>query len=103
MKSLEDIGIPELTSEQTECLCAIAEEAARKHVLYKVSRKNVEVLNVCAEVEGTRPVRLTVDMDVELVASVKGVNVEKLVGDATEAAFSAAGKYLRELRCPSPR
>jgi hypothetical protein len=103
VKSLEDIGIPELTSEQTESLCAIAEEAARKHVLSKVSQKNVEVLNVCAEVEGTRPVRLTVDVDVELAASAKGVNAEKLVDEATEVAFKAAEKYLRELKCPSFR
>jgi len=103
VKSLEDIGIPELTSEQTESLCTIAEEAARKHVLSKVSRKNVEMLNVCAEAEGTKPVRLTVDVDVELAASAKGVNAEKLVDAATEAAFKAAEKYLRELRCPSLR
>ena len=58
---------------------------------------------MCAEVEGTRPVRLTVDVDVELAASAKCVNAEKLVDAAAEAAFKAAEKYLRELKCPSPR
>lgn len=100
---MEDLGIPELTNEQTETLCTVAEEAARKHVLSKVTSKNVETLNVCAEVEGTKPVKLTVDVDIELAPSAKGVNGEKLVDEAVAAAFRTAEKYLRELKCPSTK
>jgi len=32
-----ELGIPELTNEQIEEACATAEDAARKHVLSKVS------------------------------------------------------------------
>jgi len=103
VKALENLGIPELSNEQTEKLCAVAEEAARKHVLSKVSPKNVETLNVCAEAKGTKPVKLTVDVDIELAASAKGVNGEKLVDEAVATAFRAAERYLRELKCPSTR
>jgi hypothetical protein len=34
-----ELGIPELTTEQIEALCANAEDAARKYVLSKVSHK----------------------------------------------------------------
>jgi hypothetical protein len=100
---LEDLGLPELTNEQTETLCAVAEEAARKHVLSKVSSKKVDRLNVCAEVEGSKPVRLTVDVDIELASSAKEVKGERLVDEAVAAAFRAAKKYLRELKCPSTK
>lgn len=100
---MEDLGIPELTSEQTETLCTVAEEAARKYVASKVSKKKLEALDVCAEVEGTKPVRLTVDVSFELVPSAKGVNSEKLVDEAVAVAFRAAEKYLRELKCPSTK
>lgn len=100
---MEDLGIPELTSEQIEALCTLAEEAARKHVLSRVSAKKVEALNVCAEVEGTKPVRLAVDVGVELAPSVEEVKSENLVDEAVAAAFKAAERYLRELRCPSTK
>lgn len=100
---MENLGISELTSEQTETLCTIAEEAARKHILSKVSKKQLETLNVCAEVEGTKPVKLTVGVDIELLPSVKGVSPEKLVNEAVRTAFKAAEKYLRKLKCPSTK
>jgi hypothetical protein len=100
---LETLGIPELTSEQTETLCTTAEEAAKKHILSKVSSKKLETLNVCAEVEGTKPVKLTVDVDIELLPSGKNINAKKLVNEAVKAAFKAAEKYLRELKCPSTK
>ena len=98
---MENLGISELTSEQTETLCTIAEEAARKHILSKVSRKQLETLNVCAEVEGAKPIKLTVDVEVEFLPSAKGVSPEKLVDGAVKTAFKAAEKYMRELKCPS--
>ena len=93
------MGLADLNSEQIEKLCIIAEEAARRHVLSKVPSKKVEVLNISAEAEGTKPLKLTVDVDVILSASVKDIGVKVLCDDAVKRAFSAAEEYLRELKC----
>lgn len=100
---MEELGIPELTDQQIEQLCLIAEETARKHVLSKVSSKKIETLNVCAETEGTRPVRLAVDVEIVLSPTMKDFNVQKLVDEAVKQAFASAKKYLRELACHSKK
>lgn len=100
---MEELGIPELTSEQTEELCAIAEEATRRYVLSKVRGKNVEKLNVVAEVGGIKPIRLTVDVDFALSKSIKNCDAQELANEAVKAGFAAAEKYLRELECRSPK
>jgi hypothetical protein len=100
---VEDFGIPELTNKQIEELCTIAEEAARKHVHSKVSKKSIEALDICAEVEGTKPINLTVDVDVVLSDSMKSFDVKKLTNEAVKEAFKSAEKYLRNLTCHSPK
>ena len=99
---MEELDIPELSSEQTEKLCSTAEEAARKHVLSKISGKKIETLNVCAEVDGSRPVKLTVDVDVALSSQTENVDVQKLADEAVGEAFKSAERYLRELKCRLP-
>jgi hypothetical protein len=98
---VETLGVPELTSEQTEELCSIAEEAARKYVLSRVPSKRVETLSVCAEIEGAKPLNLTIDVDVVLSPSMKDYDVQKLAEKAVRSAFDSAEKYLRELTCNS--
>jgi 3-hydroxy-3-methylglutaryl CoA synthase len=96
---LEDLGIPELTSDQIEELCTIAEEAARKYIHSKLDKKSIETLTVCTEVEGTKPVNLKVDVDIELSPSMESFNVQKLANEAVKEAFRGAEKYLRGLTC----
>jgi hypothetical protein len=98
-----EIGIPELKSEQVEELCSIVEKTARQYVLSKLSPKRIEVLNISVETEGTKPVRLTVDIDVSLSPLMKDFNVQKLVDEAIKEAFTSAEKYLRELKCHSKK
>jgi len=98
VKHVEEVGLPELTSEQIEELCSIAEETARKSVLSKVSQKRLETLNVTAEAEGTKPVSLAIDLDIVLSPTLKDFDVKRLVDEALKAAFAAAEKYLRELK-----
>jgi histone H3/H4 len=100
---VEDSGIPELTSEQIEEVCSIAEEAARKHVHSKVTKKDIETLNIIAEVEGTKPVNLTVDVDLDLSPKMKSFDAQKLADEAVKEAFKSAEKYLRELACHSTK
>lgn len=100
---MEELGIPELSSEQVEELCSIAEKTAREYVLSKVSSKRVEALNVSAETEGTKPVTLVVEVDVSLSPLMKEFDVQKLVDEAVEKAYASAEEYLRELRCRSQK
>lgn len=99
---MEHIGIPELTSEQTKQLCVIVEEAARKYVYSQISKKNIEALNISVELEGTKPVTLTVDVDIDLSPSMENL-AQKLADEAMKEAFSSSEKYLRELACRSQK
>lgn len=98
-----EIGIPELKSEQIEELCSIVEKTARQYIISKVSPKRIEALNISVETEGTKPVRLTVDVDVSLSPLMKKFNVQKLVDEAIKEAFTSAENYLRELKCRSEK
>jgi hypothetical protein len=93
-----DLGIPELTTEQTEFLCQTAEEAAKNSVLSKVSVKDLDKLDIAVEVVGTKPVEVTVEIDLILGKSVKAIDAETLVKDAVREAHKAAEKFLRQLK-----
>lgn len=81
----------------------IAEAAAREHILSKVSSKKIETLNISAEAEGTKPLRLTVDIDIVLSPRTESFNVKRLADEAVKEAFASAEEYLRELTCLSPK
>jgi hypothetical protein len=100
---MENLGLPELTGEQIEDLCLVAEEAARKHILGTVPSKKIETLNISAEAEGTGPLMLKVDVGITLSPSMKSLNVQELVDDAVREAFLSAEKHLRELACRSEK
>ena len=98
MKLVEELEIPELTTEQIETLCSTAEDAARKHVLSEVPSKNVERLNVSVEAEGSKPLNLSIDVDLELAAQGKDVDAKDLADKAIKEALRAAENYLRTLK-----
>jgi hypothetical protein len=97
VKSLVDLGIPELTDEQFEEVTQVAEDAARKLILSKISQKQVDKLNITVEAEGTKPVNFTVEIDLVLLSQSKGVNEKALVDEAVAEAFKAIEAYLRKL------
>ena len=101
MKLLEELGLPELTDEQIEELCWITEEAARKYVYSKVPSKIIETLNIAAEAEGTKPVKLTVDVDITLSSLMKDFDTQELADESLRRAFASAKEYLRRLACHS--
>jgi len=94
---VEELGIPDLTTKQIEMLCATAENAARKHILSKVPAKMVEKLNISVEADGTKPVNLTVEIDLELSPKMKDFDADKLVNEAVEEAHKTSENYLRKL------
>ena len=98
MKRVEELGIPDLTTEQIETLCSTAEDAARKHILSKMSLKMVEKLNISVEVEGTKPVNVTVEVDLALSPKMKDFDANALANDAVKTALEASEIYLRKLK-----
>ena len=100
---LEEIGIPKLTPKQLEKLCEIGEKAAREHVLSKVSSSKISTLNISIDTEGTKPVTISIDVEISLSPLIKDYNVEKLAKEATEKAFASIKEYLSELTCKSTK
>ena len=95
---MEELEIPELTTEQIENLCSTADNAARKHVLSRISSKIVEKLNVIVEAEGSKPINLTIEVDLALAPHVKDVNVKTLADEAAKTALIAGENYLSSLK-----
>ena len=95
---MEELGFPDLTTKQIETLCSTAEDAARKHILSKVPLKMVENLNISVEAEGTKPVNVTVEIDLALSPKMKDFDVDKLVNEAVKEAIEASENYLRKLK-----
>ena len=92
-----EIGLPELTTEQVEALCETAENAARKHIQTKLSSKLVDHLDITVEAQGTKPIDLSVEIDIVLNDKAKGVDVNVLVNGAVEQAHLASETFLRKL------
>ena len=100
---MEEIGIPRLTPEQVEELCEIAERVARKYILSKITLGRISVLNITVDTEGTKPVTVSVDIDLNLSPQMKGYNVKKLADEATQQAFASIEEHLRKIACKSTK
>ncbi len=98
MRLVEELGIPELTTEQVEMLCSTAENAARQYILSKVPSKVVEKMDISVEAEGTKPINLTVEIDLTLSSQANDSDPKALSAEAVEEALKASEKYLRKLR-----
>jgi hypothetical protein len=92
------LGIPELTTEQTELLCSTAEETAKKYILSKISSKAIESLDISVEVEGEKPVNVTIEINLLLTSQAKDIDAESLVKEAVVQAHNATENYLRNLK-----
>ena len=95
---MEELGQPDLTTEQIETLCEIAEKTARKYVLLKVHSKMVERLDISVVAEGTKPLNLTVEIDLVLSPKTTNLNADTLVNEAIKEALQASDNYLRKLK-----
>ena len=93
-----ELGVPDLTTEQTEALCSTGEKAARTYILSKVPLKMVDILNISVEAEGTKPVNLTVEIDLSLSPKMMAFDAEALVNEAIRKALEASEIYLRTLK-----
>ena len=93
---MEELGLPDLTTKQIETLCSTAEDAARSYILSKVPLKMVEKLNISVEAEGTRPLSVTVEIDLVPSSKMKDFNANMLVSEAVKEALAASESYLRK-------
>lgn len=93
-----DLGIPELTTEQIETLCSMAEGAARKLVLSKVSAKMVDRLDIAVEASGSKPVNVNVEINLVLSGQAKDVDAQKLVKEAIREAYKSIENHLRKIK-----
>ena len=93
-----ELGIPELTTEQIELLSQKSEDAARKTVLSKVSNKQIDRLDITVEVDGAKPVNVTVEVNLELSPKAKAVDAQAIAKAAVEAAQGAAENFLKSLK-----
>ena len=84
------------TDEEIEQMCLAAEDAARRHLMSKIPLKRISDLDVMVEAIGDKPLMLSVDVAIELTSG--NEDVDPLVDDATDLAFSAAEAKARELR-----
>jgi hypothetical protein len=98
---VEEIGLPELTPEQQEQLCLLAEKAAREHILSKIASRNIATLNIVVEIEGKKPITVSVETEIQLSHQIKNYDTEQLAKQATYKAIQAIGKYLRQNVCKS--
>lgn len=91
------MGIPNLTSEQIETLCEIAEKTARKHILSKIPIHRVSDIDITIDIEGQKPINVNLDLEITLSLPIKDHDIQKLVNEAKEKAFLAIEEYLREI------
>ena len=83
------------TTDEIERICEAAQDAARNHLLSKVSVKQVSDLDVMVEAVGDKPLVVYVDVAIELTSG--NQDLGPLVDEATDIAFAAAEAKAREL------
>ena len=81
--------------EEIQEMCVAAQEAARNHLLSKISLKRITDIDVTIEAIGDKPLSLSVDVALELETG--NEDMDPVVDEATDIAFLAAEKKAREL------
>ena len=95
---LDELGFPELTAEQIEFLCQTTEDTVRKYILNQVASKDVNQLDIFVEVEGTKPVNVSVEVELVLTKQAEAIDVEALVKHAVETGQTTAENFLRKIQ-----
>jgi hypothetical protein len=94
---LVELGLPELTTTQIETLCEIAENVAREHIQTKLSSKLIDRLDIIVEAQGTKPVDLSVEINLDLNKDAKNIDATVIVQEAVAQAHLASENFLRTL------
>jgi len=95
------IGLPELEDEQVMAVIEAGERAAREYVLSKLPSKKIYDIGICIQVEGVKPLTVTVDVELRVASSAK-VDPDQLARGAAKKAMEAIEAKLRELALARP-
>jgi len=90
------IGLPELEDEQIMAVVEAGEKAARDYVLSRLPAKKVYDMGICIQAEGSKPLTITVDVELRIASSAK-VDPDQLAREAAKKAMEAIEAKLREL------
>jgi hypothetical protein len=101
VKFLGEVGACSLTNEHIEKLCEIAEEVARRYVASRVPKRAILNLSISVELKKSEAVNLEVEVDLALSPLFRKIDVKDLADEAVRAAFDAAERYMRQVKCPS--
>jgi len=83
------------TEDEIEQICVAAEEAARRQLLSILPLKRISDLDLTVEANGDKPLVLNVDIGIDV--TIGDEDLQRLVLNATNAAFEAAETKVREL------
>ena len=100
---MEEIGLEELTPEQQEQLCILAEKAARDYILSKIPPRKINTLNITIEIEGKRPITINAETEIQLASTKENIDINQLAEQATKKAIKATDEYLRQIVCKSKK
>ena len=92
-----DIGLPDLNEEDIEGLAEECEAEISTYVLRVVPRKSIEELSINCTIELGNQLELDVQMDL-VQGYDTGLNLDKLLQDASAYAAEWLEKRLRELK-----
>jgi hypothetical protein len=101
VKFLGEVGAHSLTNEHIEKLCEIAEEAARKYVASRVPKRAILNLSISVELKESEVLNIEVEVDLALSPLFRKIDAKDLADEAVKAAFDAAEKCMRQVKCPS--
>lgn len=99
MHVVEEQIIQKLSNHQIEEICLISEKTVREHILSKISSKKIKNLIISVETKGSKPMTLTIEVNISLSTSKHDYDVKKLSEESIKEGFKSAEKYMRELRC----
>ncbi|MEM2342301.1 MAG: DUF3194 domain-containing protein [Candidatus Bathyarchaeia archaeon] len=90
--------ISDLSYEEIEKICEIAEDAARKYIMSKVPSEYISDLSVSVDVESMETLNVDIEIEIELSPIYRKANAEEIAKDSLKAAFDAIERYLENIR-----
>lgn len=95
--SLSERSISDLSYEELEKLCDLAEEAARRYIASRVPKEYISDLSISVDLEGSETINIDVDVEVRLSPLCRNIDARELAEGSVRAAFDAIEEYLRRV------
>jgi len=100
---LEGSNFPRITADVMEEVCEIAERSVRKFLLSKIPSNRLRDIDFSIDVAGDIPLNVEMELRVTLTRThakevLSKFNLEELIDEALNRAFTAVENYLRDRR-----